>query len=145
MPTYEHQCDACEIIFERMRPMSEYNKPYNCPECGKSCPVIPSVANHAFVFPESQLRGTAPPNTGTSHDFNFDTAIGRDAEKNWKLIGERQQYKNRVLRNNPGATGHDLSRTRDGDYRVMKPEERKQSESGRAIGDKLPVNRPPKK
>lgn len=140
MPIYEHACPICEIIFERMRSMSEHDKSAKCPECDTPCPVIPSVANHSFVFPDSQLNGMAPPNTGTSMDWNADRTIGMDADKKWKLIQQRQSYKQRVLQNNPGATGHDLSRTPDGEYKIMKPSERKIVETGRAIGNQLPVN-----
>lgn len=34
MPIYEYKC-ACGQKFEKLRPMSEYDKLSNCPECGK--------------------------------------------------------------------------------------------------------------
>ena len=35
MPLYEYRCE-CGQEFEEIRPMSEYNEPASCPECGKS-------------------------------------------------------------------------------------------------------------
>ena len=48
-------------------------------------------------------------------------------------IAERQALKRKVIRDNPGATGFDLSKTHDGDYRVMKPEERRAAETARGV------------
>jgi putative FmdB family regulatory protein len=36
MPTYGFICSQCEKDFEVFRPMSEYEKPADCPSCGKS-------------------------------------------------------------------------------------------------------------
>ena len=73
----------------------------------------------------------APPNTGTSDDWKFDKVIGRDAEAKHKVIQDRQAHKRSILKDNPGSTGHDLSRTHDGTYSVMKPEQRKVVETAR--------------
>jgi hypothetical protein len=59
--------------------------------------------------------------------------IGRDAERKWQAISERQKHKRGVITSNPGSTGFDLSRTHDGDYRVMAPEERRAAETARRV------------
>ncbi len=134
MPIYEYQCDECGLKFDQLRKMSESDAPQRCLECGTNARKLMSAVNHAFVHPASQTRGMAPPNTGTSDDYNFDKAIGRDAAKRWEHIGQRIDRKKQVIRDNPGATGYDLSRNHDGSYRVMNPQERAASEAGRAIG-----------
>lgn len=134
MPIYEYQCESCGLKFERLRKISDSDAPQNCIECGTPSKKLVSVAAFAFSHPASQTRGLAPPNTGTSDDWNYDKVIGRDAARRWEHIGQRIERKRDVLRHNPGATGDDLSRNPDGSYRVMKPEERAAAETGRAIG-----------
>jgi putative FmdB family regulatory protein len=134
LPIYEYQCEECGLKFDRLRKMSESDAPQPCLECGMDARKLMSAVNHAFVHPTSQTRGMAPPNTGTSDDYNFDKAIGRDAAKRWEHIGDRIHRKKQVLKDNPGATGYDLSRNHDGSYRVMHPQERATSEAGRALG-----------
>lgn len=34
MPTYEYLCEGCNRKFEEIRPISEYDAPVSCPECG---------------------------------------------------------------------------------------------------------------
>jgi putative FmdB family regulatory protein len=132
LPIYEYTCNECSIRFEKMRKLAEHDDPANCPECGTVVNKVPSATN--FAFAGAIVGGPRPQNTGVhSIDYNADRVIGRDAESRWKTITERQDYKRKVLRDNPGATGFDLSRTRDGDYKVMKPEERQASERGRAL------------
>lgn len=134
MPIYEYTCQDCGLGFEKMKRMSASDEPEACPACkAPDAKKLVSVVNHAFVFPASQMRGMAPPNTGTSIDYNADKVIGRDAEAKRKLIAERQAHKRKVIQDNPGSTGFDLSKTHDGDYRVMKPEERKAAETARGV------------
>lgn len=134
MPVYEYECQECGLRFERMRKMSESDAPTPCTACkAPDARKRVSASNFAFSFPSSQMRGMAPPNTGTSIDHNADLVIGRDSEQRWKVAAERQTYKKKVLQKNPGATGFDLSKTHEGDYRVMRPEERKAAESARKL------------
>ncbi|MEM9080997.1 MAG: zinc ribbon domain-containing protein [Verrucomicrobiota bacterium] len=45
MPNYEYFCDECGA-FEVIRPMSEYDCPFPCPDCGKESPrVVLSAPN----------------------------------------------------------------------------------------------------
>jgi putative FmdB family regulatory protein len=39
MPVYEYLCDTCGP-FIRMRPMSEYDLPFDCPRCRASAPRV---------------------------------------------------------------------------------------------------------
>jgi len=134
LPVYEYQCDACGLRFDRLRRMSEIDAPQDCLDCGASTRRMVTAAAFTFNHPASQTRGTAPSNTGTSDDWNYDKTIGRDAAKRWEHIGQRMDRKRRVIADNPGSTGYDLSRNPDGSYRVMQPAERAASEAGRAIG-----------
>jgi putative FmdB family regulatory protein len=134
VPIYEYLCEECGLKFDRLRKMSESDMPQPCLECGTTARKLVSAANHAFVHPASQTRGMSPPSTGTSDDYNFDKVIGRDAARRWEHIGDRIDRKKQVIKENPGATGYDLSRNHDGSYRVMGQQERASSEAGRAIG-----------
>lgn len=137
MPMYEYLCESCGLKFDKLRKMSESDAPQACLECGTPARKLVSASNHAFSHPASQTRGVAPPNTGTSDDYNFDKAIGRDATRRWEGISQRMDRKRSVIKENPGATGYDLSRNHDGSYRVMSAQERTASESGRALGAKV--------
>lgn len=137
MPVYVFQCHSCGLRFDKLfsRASSAEDLPSTpCTGCGD--PALRQVTAAAFAFnhPASQTRGMAPPNTGTSDDWNYDKAIGRDAARRWGHIGQRMDRKRQVIADNPGSTGYDLSRNPDGSYRVMKPEERAKSEAGRALG-----------
>lgn len=132
MPLYEYDCDDCGLRFELLRKLSDFTKPAKCPECGQEVGKIMSPTNHAFAH--QPVGGPRPQNTGVySIDYNADRVIGRDSEQRWRAIAQRQADKRKLLADNPGATGHDLSRNHDGSYRVMKPEERKAVETARGI------------
>jgi len=136
MPIYEYHCDGCGFEFEHLHRSVENTQKMECPECHEMARKIPSAAS--FSFAHKVVGGPRPQNTGVhSIDYSFDQVIGRDAEEKHRLVEERQAYKRKVIRDNAGATGHDLSRTPDGDYRVMKPEERQMSERGRALGQEV--------
>jgi putative FmdB family regulatory protein len=135
MPIYEFTCPDCGLRFERLMRMADNGQEQECPDCGTLSPKVPSVTNHTFAH--TPQGGPRPQNTGVHQiDYNFDRVIGRDSEEKWKVCADRQAHKRQVLRDNPGTTGHDLSRTHDGSYKVMKPDERRTSELGRAIHKK---------
>ncbi|MDQ0509646.1 FmdB family zinc ribbon protein [Ancylobacter amanitiformis] len=45
MPVYEYLCDACGD-FTELRPMSEYQAPQPCPDCGRPAPRVLLTAPH---------------------------------------------------------------------------------------------------
>ena len=99
MPIYEFQCDTCGIRTEKFwKRVSLAKDTIPCPECEEDMRKLVSAVNHTFKHPASQTRGMLPPNTGTSDDFNFDKAIGRDAAEKWKGIEARNAEKDRVIR-----------------------------------------------
>jgi len=111
--------------------MSKHDEPESCGECGEVAQKLVSSVSHTFAH--TPVGGPRPQNTGVhSIDYSYDRVIGRDAEAKWKTISDRQRHKRGVIRDT-GATGHDLSRTHEGDYRVMAPAERKAAEHGRAV------------
>ena len=135
MPIYEYECQTCGIAFERLvRRMGERST-HPCPECDQEAPKQVSAA--AFTFAHKPVGGPRPQNTGVhSIDYNYDRVIGRDAEQRWKTIEARQSRKRQLMRDNK-VTGHDLARSPGGrDYHVMKPEERKASETARNLHNK---------
>lgn len=113
--------------------MSDANESETCPACKtQGARKLVSATNHTFAH--IPVGGPRPQNTGVhAIDYGMDRVIGRDSEQRWKTISERQTHKQNVLRSSPGATGFDLSRTHEGTYRVMRPEERKAAEAARRV------------
>lgn len=131
MPIYEYQCDKCGRQDEKLwKSMSSAKETIPCAACEAPMRKLISAANFAFVHPKSQTRGIAPPNTGTSADWNFDQAIGRDAEEKWKTIEKRDAHKESVIRDERKAgkivTKDQLVLKNDGsgEYRTIKETER---------------------
>lgn len=88
------------------------------------------------------MRGAAPPNTGTSDDWNFDRVIGRDAEQKWKTVEQRKSEKNRVIRQEREAgklvQSDQLVRSQeDGSYRSITEPERKIVNERREVAFKV--------
>ena len=50
MPIYEYSC-GCGQGFEALRPMSEYDKPSTCPECGESADRVLSSSHLRVAEP----------------------------------------------------------------------------------------------
>lgn len=36
MAIYEYYCSKCKSVFQLQRPMSEFDKPVPCPDCGRN-------------------------------------------------------------------------------------------------------------
>ena len=45
MPVYDYLCDQCGA-FTVLRPMAEYELPYECPDCGREAPRVLLTAPH---------------------------------------------------------------------------------------------------
>ena len=56
MPLYEYYCQACNGIFEELRPMRESSDPVPCPECYKDAPRIMPTSFAAFTFRDGYPR-----------------------------------------------------------------------------------------
>jgi len=35
VPTYSYHCDACELDFDKILPISRYDEPQDCPDCNE--------------------------------------------------------------------------------------------------------------
>ena len=121
MPIYGFQC-GCGLRFDAAAPMKDNMKPKTCPDCGKEAPrALPKDVQGVFNQP---VTGPVPQNTGVSQvDANIDRAIGRSAREGWQVQEQRTAEK-RVIAEESGARGPDLSRNPDGSYRVLPKEER---------------------
>ena len=51
MPTYAYECETCKIAFEKILPISRYDEPQECPECGAG------PAKKLVTAPNFILRG----------------------------------------------------------------------------------------
>ena len=136
MPIYVFTCQSCGLRFEKLYRRISDDKEHPC-ECGGTGTRQVTAASFAFKHPVSQTPGIAPPNTGTSDDFNFDKAIGRDAERKWKAIDQRSAEKDRTIRHEREA-GRMVNRdhlvpTGDGSggYRVITENERVRANENR--------------
>lgn len=141
MPIYEYQCDDCEIRIEKLCKMAASDDAIPCAQCGGDMRKLVSAANFAFNHPKSQLRGSLPPNTGTSDDFNFDKAIGRDAAEKWKTIDARNSDKDKVIQEER-KKGLDVKREQlvaspDGKYRTITEPERVRANANRETAFKV--------
>lgn len=139
MPIYEYQCDKCGRQDEKLwRSMAAARDEIPCEGCKNTMRKLISTVNFTFVHPKSQTRGIAPPSTGTSADWNFDQAIGRDSEEKWKTIEQRNSHKESVIRDEKRA-GKLVSKDQlvlkndgSGEYRTIKEPERVKVNENRA-------------
>ena len=129
MPIYVFTCQSCGLRFEKLYRRVSYDREHPCTECDGIGTRQVTAASFSFKHPQSQLNGALPPNTGTSDDFNFDKAIGRDAEKKWSKIHENNARKDTIIRDEAnqgrGITRDHLVKKREGGYRVIEDSERK--------------------
>ena len=132
MPTYEFLCQSCGLKFDGSAKLADRTKPKKCPDCNQDAPpVVPSQVQGHF---SKEVTGPGPQNTGIHDlDTHIDRVIGQSAKQGWDAAEARVRDKREVLANNPGLTGHDLSRNPDGSYRVLTPEERAVHERSQAI------------
>ena len=143
MPIYEYQCDECGFRTEKLwKRISIAKSTIPCDECETDMRKLVSVAAFAFKHGEGQTRGALPPSTGTSDDWNFDKAIGRDAEKKWEDVGKREAVKSRTIRHER-EEGRAVTRDHlvpksdgSGEYRVItEPERERVNENRQAAFD----------
>lgn len=145
MPVYEFQCSSCGLRFDKLFRRMETSDTLTttpCDSCGEPAQRQVTAAAFKFSHPASQMRGAAPPNTGTSDDWNFDRVIGRDAEQKWKTVEQRKSEKNRVIRQEREAgklvQSDQLVRSQeDGSYRSITEPERKIVNERREVAFKV--------
>ncbi len=60
MPTYEYTCKK-HGLFKAMAPLADFEKPQDCPECGKAAPrnllSSPLVSSHGNTSPKARQTG----------------------------------------------------------------------------------------
>lgn len=90
MAKFVFECQDCNLRFERNLKMGTHIT-HPCPSCGEEAPQI--IEGFAFGFKEP--AGATLANTGVhKHDYpTADIAVGRDAEKKWGEIHEREKVK----------------------------------------------------
>ena len=135
IPVYTYQCEECGLQFEKRRKASQAQAPLKC-ECGAQVSLaVPHTMNSTFHVAGD--GGVGPQNTGVSaYDANVDRVIGAHAQTSWASIDKRLNHKKKILSNNPQASGYDLSRKKDGDYRIMTSKERRAAETARNLHNK---------
>lgn len=142
MPIYDYQCSNCGLKKDHFwSRISIAKDSIPCPECDTPMRKLVTAASFKFSHSDTQTRGAAPPNTGTSDDWNYDKAIGRDAEKKWGDIEKRNSEKDRVIRH-AREEGQALKRNQlvhdgEGGYRAIREEERVKAVEGREIAFEL--------
>lgn len=100
MPIYEFKCEKCELKFEKYYSKISDNKKEECPSCGGVGNRVVSLTN--FKMGDSVKVAK-----------EVDLAVGKDAERRWKVIEERNSKKEK-LRQEFGT--EKLSRDFDGNY-----------------------------
>jgi putative FmdB family regulatory protein len=68
MPIYEYVCSACDLRFERLRPMSAAGQPQSCPNCGAAAP--------AAVSRLARVTGAAEGEGGDSEGESLTPSMG---------------------------------------------------------------------
>lgn len=140
MPIHEFQCDDCGLQVEELFKSGSVPDAIPCSECGSEMRRLVSAANHTFAH---QPTGPVPQNTGVKAiDHNVDRVIGRDAERKWAAIEERNKHKRAALvdarKHGLDAKPEHLVRTRDGagEYRLVGEKERQTINARRKLADK---------
>lgn len=127
MPIYVFTCQKCGLRFEKLFKSVSEDRESPC-TCGGVGTRQVTAASFKFAHSPNQLRGMAPPNTGTSDDWNYDKAIGRDAEQRWSKIHEDRQEKHKVVKEEAaqgrGITFDHLVKKPEGGYRPITESER---------------------
>ena len=135
MPIYEFTCHSCGLRFEVLFRKVSDEASHPCETCGEAATKQVSVVSFTFNHPASQLNGPLPSNTGTSDDFNYDKAIGRDAEQKWGKIHENRAKKQELIRQEAkegrGISMDHIAKTRAGGYRTITETERKRINQNR--------------
>lgn len=97
MPLYEYHCNACNFDFEDLRNSTE-DAEIPCKKCG-------SPAQRLMSRFASVMAGGSPTET-------VDMAIGREANKRWQMMADKQAKR----RGDKPLQTVELPKTKDGKY-----------------------------
>lgn len=117
MPRYAFICDVCVLEFNRILKMGEHPT-YPCPSCSE--PAARVFESNGISFGFKEAPNATPANTGV-HKEDYPTAdhlIGKDADKRWGMIHEREKVKQEA-RTKAGT--HALIRHNGGDHLDYEP------------------------
>jgi putative FmdB family regulatory protein len=79
MPMYQYQCLSCEIEFDKMVPLAQYDQPQPCEDCGKETRKL--LAMPGVIF------------KGDSWGTKNGRVAGQMREKNKRLKAKERDYK----------------------------------------------------
>lgn len=98
MPRYTFECPDCSARFTKSLKMGEHPT-HPCPSCGTDALRFWEGEGFGFDFQE----GAVPGNSGvTKQDYpTADQAVGRDAEKRWQELHDRDKVK-KIVRSKGG-------------------------------------------
>jgi putative FmdB family regulatory protein len=136
LPLYRYQCGACGLQFDARQMAAKATEAVPCLDCeALSERMVPNSMTSTYnPTGDGSIR---PQNTGVnSYDANVDRVIGDHAKTSYGHISKRHARKREILRDNPGVSGHDLSRTEENDYRIMSKTERQAAETARGLNGK---------
>jgi putative FmdB family regulatory protein len=87
MPVYEYMCKKCGP-FTAIRPMAEYDKPHDCPGCGKDAPrVLLTAPNMSLMSTSSRAahatneKSAHAPKSSKSHGAGCSCCSGKSTSK----------------------------------------------------------------
>jgi putative FmdB family regulatory protein len=118
MPLYEYRCAECGLQFEEL---AEKDEEVACAECGTTAER--KISDFGYSFAPTEKDG----DTGVdSVDHDIDKIVGRDADKRWEFIKDRETRKRQVsrARSSDNTEGAPVKRDPEtGDYDVLSEEE----------------------
>ncbi len=127
---YKFRCDDsdCGVVEEKVMTIADFEKLWDAsPVVGKVFGKCPKCGGRS----EQQMDGAPAVMTSGMSQAPLDVVIGRDAEKRWKNINQRQDKRDKVRRE-AGKTG--LTQTGYNEFQPLSDEKKaKRTEGMRAV------------